>query len=68
MKQYRNGKLLIVDDDAINRAILRKIFMGSFQVEEAENGRQGLKKILDSGNRFCAVLLDVMMPEMESRL
>ena len=64
MKQYRNGKLLIVDDDAINRAILRKIFTGSFQVEEAENGRQGLKMILNSGNRFCAVLLDVIMPEM----
>jgi len=64
MKQYVNGALLIVDDDAINRAILRRIFSGSFRVEEAGNGRQGLKKILESPSRICAVLLDVMMPEM----
>ena len=57
--------ILIVDDDAINRAILRKIFSPSYSVREAENGREGLEALLDPRNRFCAVLLDVMMPEMD---
>ena len=67
MKQYdESGRntILIVDDDAINRAILRKIFSDSFSVAEAVNGRQGLEKILNPKNHYCAVLLDVMMPEM----
>ena len=56
--------ILIVDDDAINRAILRKIFSDSYSVAEAVNGRQGLEKILNPKNHYCAVLLDVVMPEM----
>ena len=56
--------ILIIDDDAINRMILRKIFVGSYAVKEAENGRQGLAELLNPDNQFCAVLLDVMMPEM----
>ena len=67
MKQYDDtgrNTILIVDDDAINRAILRKIFSGSYSVEEAVNGRQGLGKILNFKNHYCAVLLDVVMPEM----
>ena len=53
--------ILIVDDDAINRAILRKIFSDSYSVAEAVNGRQGLEKILNPKNHYCAVLLDVMI-------
>lgn len=58
------NKLLIVDDDAVNRAILRKIFSKSYTVAEAENGRQGLSEILNPQNHFLAILLDVIMPEM----
>ncbi len=56
--------LLIVDDDAINRAILRKIFCQNYEVREAGNGREGLDALLRPDNHICAVLLDVMMPEM----
>lgn len=56
--------LLIVDDAEINRAILHQIFCGSYAVEEAENGREGLEKLLDHPGRICAVLLDVVMPVM----
>lgn len=56
--------ILIVDDDGINRKILRKIFSPYYQVEEAENGRVGLDRLLAGRGRFCAILLDVMMPEM----
>ena len=57
--------LLIVDDDAINRAILEQIFSPDYHIQEAENGRDGLQAILSGPDRFCAVLLDVVMPEMD---
>ena len=57
--------LLIVDDDAINRGILDNIFSAYYKVEEAEDGRVGLEKITAAPENYCAVLLDVMMPEMD---
>ena len=59
-----SGRLLIIDDDAINRAILDNIFSPYYETEEAENGREGLDKILARPDAYCAVLLDVIMPEM----
>ena len=56
--------ILIVDDDAINRAILRKIFSEFYPVQEAVNGYEGVSMLQESGYHFCAVLLDVMMPGM----
>lgn len=56
--------ILIVDDDEINRAILDNIFSPYYSTDEAEDGEEGLKKILDDPDRYCAVLLDVMMPKM----
>lgn len=57
--------LLIVDDDEINREVLSNIFSSSYSIKEAENGRLGLQKILDGRDEICAVLLDVVMPEMD---
>ena len=57
--------LLIVDDDAINRAILEEIFSPRYQILEAENGLTGLREILEGPERLSAVLLDVVMPEMD---
>lgn len=57
-------RLLIVDDDEINRGILDNLFAAFYEVDEAENGKVGLAKILAEPDRFCAVLLDVIMPEM----
>lgn len=56
--------ILIVDDDAVNRKILTKIFSPYYTVDEAENGREGVERLLFGAARYCAVLLDVMMPEM----
>lgn len=60
-----SGRLLIVDDDAINRAILENIFAPFYAIDEAEDGDEGLAKILARPERFCAVLLDVVMPRMD---
>ena len=57
--------ILIVDDDEINREILSFLFSQLYQVEQAENGRQGLERILAAPGHYCAVLLDVVMPEMD---
>ena len=56
--------LLIVDDDAINRMVLKKIFSEYYLVDEAANGYEGLQKIQDPRNHYCAILMDVMMPIM----
>jgi len=56
--------ILIVDDDAINRKVLGKIFSPYYKVEEAANGREGIDKLMSGPRYYCAVLLDVLMPEM----
>ena len=56
--------LLIVDDDGINREILRAIFEPFYPIREAADGWEGLEAILGSREQLCAVLLDVAMPRM----
>lgn len=57
--------MLIVDDSDLNRAILANIFESSYRILEAENGREGLELIKAQREDLCAVLLDVVMPEMD---
>ena len=57
--------ILIVDDDEINRAILSNIFESDYKILEAENGRVGLDLVIRHRDRICALLLDVVMPEMD---
>ena len=64
-KYISGDHILIVDDDEINRGILDNIFCDYYIAEEAENGKIGLNKILDNPEKYCAILLDVMMPEMD---
>lgn len=56
--------LLIVDDDEINREVLRNIFSAYYDVEEAPDGETGLRYMLKSADRYCALLLDLVMPGM----
>lgn len=63
-EQKSERTILIVDDDMINRSILRKIFSELYPVEEAQDGQEGLRRLLSNPERYCAVLLDVMMPKM----
>ncbi len=57
-------RILIVDDDPVNRKILGKLFSAFYTVIEAQDGQTGLEQILQADNRLCAILLDVMMPGM----
>ncbi len=58
------ARLMIVDDDARVREIIRKyaVYEG-YQVDEAENGAQAVE--LCRRDRYDAITLDVMMPEMD---
>ena len=60
---HEPGKLLIVDDNKVNRILLsRGVEHHDHKVETAENGKQALEK-LRSGS-YDLMLLDIEMPEM----
>jgi class 3 adenylate cyclase len=58
------GFVLVVDDEEQNRTLLRDpLEARGYEVEEAENGLQALRKI--ARRQPDAILLDVMMPQMD---
>ena len=60
----KTGHVLVVDDEEMNRELLRDLLEGQgHQVTEAENGEQGLQKVKE--NPPDVILLDVMMPGMD---
>lgn len=59
--------MLIVDDSKVMRTFLHHVASGfSFQIEEAENGRDGLMKLIknDPLDPFAVALIDWDMPVM----
>ncbi len=56
--------MLIIDDDFINREIIKNIFSDTFCFEEAENGLEGLHQVERCADKLCVILMDVQMPEM----
>ena len=60
---HEPGRLLIVDDNKVNRILLsRGVEHHGHKVETAENGKQALE-MLRSGS-YDLILLDIEMPEM----
>lgn len=60
------SKILIIEDEASIRRVLTKILSeenDTYQVEEAEDGVQGLEKIKNSD--YDLVLCDIKMPKMD---
>ena len=58
------ARVLVVDDNEDNRAILeRRLVRQGYSVECAENGSHALKMLND--RPFDLVLLDIMMPEVD---
>jgi len=59
-----NKKILIVDDNAVNRFIVRKLLeKQDMIIDEAENGRISIQKVNE--NQYDYVLMDHLMPEMD---
>jgi len=65
LKQHRRDRpVLVVDDDAEVRQLLRRMLEAEgFAVVEAENGRVALERL--RGESPSLILLDLMMPEMD---
>jgi putative two-component system response regulator len=59
------NKILIVDDVDINREILRSILEDEYTILEAENGKQALEIVDQEAKDMAAIMLDLVMPEMD---
>lgn len=55
-------KLLIVEDNELNREILTELLQDDFDILTAENGEIGLKVLAEHYRDISVVLLDVCMP------
>ena len=61
----RKPQILLVDDSAMNRAILAEILGGDYRILEAENGKECMEKLQAEAGDIALVLLDIVMPEMD---
>lgn len=65
-KLMRNGqvkrRVLVVDDEMINREILGNMLQSEYEVFYAENGQKALDALYEGEKRFSLILLDLMMP------
>ena len=57
--------ILIVDDDIINRMILREILQDDYQIYEAANGSETFKILYEDKILPTVVLLDIIMPDID---
>jgi len=58
------SKILVVDDErAIRRALREILEFEEFEVDEAENGKQGLEKA--KAEQYDVIFCDIKMPEMD---
>ena len=61
----RPRKILVVDDQEINRDILGAILGDEYEVSYACDGREALGAIKNAGYDVSLVMLDLIMPEMD---
>jgi adenylate cyclase len=60
------GRVLVVDDDALNRKMLgRALELQGYAVETAADGHRALRLLRSAGSNIELILLDVVMPEMD---
>lgn len=70
MKKFRqNGtlkrKVLVVDDELVNREILGNILTTAYLVEYADNARMAIDMIAKPDANYSLILLDLLMPVMD---
>ena len=59
-------EILIIEDNDLNRMILREILEGgAYRVTEAANGQEALELLAEKANDIDLILLDVMMPVLD---
>lgn len=69
-KHYEDKRILLVDDNELNREIASEILgMTHVMVEEAEDGRQALEMFEKSErNYYDMILMDIQMPVMDGHM
>ncbi len=61
-------RVLVVDDDPDIRETLVEVLQESgFEAVGASDGVEALQQLRDPEDRWCVVLLDLMMPNMDGR-
>lgn len=63
MKDTR--KVLVVDDEKINRMILCEGFKNQYDTLEANNGQEAIELLKEQSDEIAVILLDIMMPVMD---
>lgn len=58
-------KILIVDDEKMNRALLKHIFEEQYEVLEAANGEEAIVLMDENAEQLQVVFLDLLMPVMD---
>ena len=70
MKNYMTAsgikrRVLIVDDELINRELLGAMLSQTFEIETASNGQEAMMTLTQPDANFSLILLDLMMPVMD---
>lgn len=58
-------KILIVDDQEMNREILTEILKDEYSIMEADGGKKAIATIQKHQDEIAVVLLDLVMPEVD---
>ena len=61
---HKKRRILIVDDEEINRLLLENILSVDYDVTLAENGKEALDIVKSEASKISLILLDLMMPVM----
>lgn len=61
----RKKKVLVVEDQKLNRAVLKEILESEYDVLYAVNGKEALDIMNREGRHLSLVLLDIVMPVMD---
>ncbi len=67
MKKKKNlmiqkPKMLIVEDKAVNRYVLKSIFEEDYEIAECADGRAAIELLAEERDAVSVVLLDIVMP------
>ncbi|MBF0495416.1 MAG: response regulator [Deltaproteobacteria bacterium] len=64
VENLRGGRILLVEDNKINRQVAMELLEGAgFEVEAVKNGHESLRRLRET--EFDVVLMDLLMPEMD---
>lgn len=68
VSNYKNKKILIVDDNKLNIKVATKALQElDVKIEEAASGEECLNKVKE-GNKYDLILMDIMMPNMSGEI